>query len=72
MEEYLKERIKYLKGVEIDYFNKSVNEEYPDFERRVYRNFSKEFESRRGELEILLEKFFSSEAIDQPNKQENG
>lgn len=54
MEDYIKERIKYLKTIELDYFDKSCSIKYDVMERQVYRNFSNEFQARRNELEHLL------------------
>lgn len=58
MKEYLEERIKYLKKVEMEYFNKQYEVARTSPLRNTYREFSNMFEARRSELEITL-KFFN-------------
>lgn len=57
MEKYLRERIAHLKKTEIDYFERSVSNEYPKTLKSTFRNFSNECCGRRQELEELAKKF---------------
>lgn len=53
IQQYLSDRITYLKTVEIDYFNKAHDKNEQQLLRQSYREFSNEFNARRSELEIL-------------------
>jgi hypothetical protein len=54
MREYIDERIKYLKQIEIEEFNNQY--EYPkgSFESIIAREVSNNMSARRSELEMLL------------------
>ena len=59
LKNHLTERINYLKGVEVDYFNQQYDQPKNSPLRAVYRNLSNEFMARRQELEDVV-KFLSS------------
>lgn len=61
MKEYLEERIKHLKKVEMEYFDKQYEVPRTSPLRSTYREFSNMFEARRQELEITLK--FLNEGI---------
>jgi hypothetical protein len=53
----IKARIKYLKECELYHFNKSLLTSNPKYLRTFDKNMSNEFQTRRNELESLLNIF---------------